>query len=112
MMSETSALGGNAVERELERRHADHSLVGGVDQHRGAGERRRSLDPWQDPERPAKFARQRLRSRQRAVDQADVAGAAVDQAHQHGAGAAAGADHHDRALVRAPIGFASRMLST
>ncbi len=46
-----------------------------------------------------------LAARGRAIDQADFAGAVVDQAHQHGARAAARADHDNGAGIGAPCGL-------
>ena len=105
-MSETSALAGRASSARSSGGSPTHALTGGVDQHRRAverGLRARShgsarIGPPNSRASACARASVRLTSR---ISRAPC----VDQADQHRARAAAGADHHDRAGIGAPAGL-------
>src|SRR5258707_5933505 len=94
--------GRQLVECEVERRLTGHALARGVDQHRDAIERGMAIVPRQRLDGCSEFLRERLRTHGRTIDEADLPCLLIREAHQHGPGAAAGADDSDRAGVGPP----------
>ena len=81
----------------------DHALAGGVHQQRRIGQRVVALLPCNRPDRGAEFPRQFLGARRRAIEQADLARAAVGKAGDDGPRRPAGTQHCRRSGVSAPV---------
>ena len=89
---------------DIERRFADHALVGAVDEQGTSGHRGIAVRPIDGADRRAELCRNRLRLLGRAVGDPDLPRAILQQRHNHGPCGSAGAEHQDRPVVRAPAG--------
>src|SRR6185369_649226 len=91
---------GQRCEIEIERRLALHAERSRVDEEGRAGERARRAAPSQALHRPPERTGEALGPRRRAVDEADLRRAGIDEGLDDRARTAAGAEHDRRAVPR------------
>ena len=91
-----------AVERKIQGSLAHHALIGGVDQHGRAVERPVAALPFDGSDEGAEAELERFCACRRSIDETDVARPLLEQAEEHRARPAPGADHHNRTGIRPP----------
>ena len=91
------------VERQIERRLARHALARRVDEQTDIGEPRVPVFPRKSDDAAAKIARQIVRPRRTAIDDADLPAAAFEQTVDDRARTPASAREQRRPAVGAPV---------